>query len=369
MRIEKSILFKNVESATEFAEAIHNRLKRNLDYKNSRISINIDDASVTIVADSSAEIECDGGKRLIISTSALDNITKSFEEDMETIHLKYETDDQDFYVVGAINDHSTDTRRLMNIAKMNRDPSSETYPIITSNLHRTVIKSCGFHGAKMRTLHIDIVEKDSYLFDNLLDNIEKCGIKLENTSNRSATVSVNLEDTSYDGLVDYCKQMVRTIVSSWDSIHCPEHIRDADTVDNIIQLYNDPEKDKIDELMIPLIKLCNEKGYITVASCAGHGFVDTTYVKFKQDYGFVNLPTPWVLSGDTAYIKFIQDYDFSNVPCPWVLSGDVFIIQTPIGATSLYDVYIARIQAIRDLFNYFADLPDRKDEQHGRENE
>lgn len=339
MRIEKGILFKNIESAAKFTEAIHNRLKGNLDYINSRVLLNNDSATVTIITDSNAEIECDGCKKLIVYGFTLDDIAESFSKDIEKIHLEYKTDDRDLYIVGAINDYSTDDRRLLSIVKKDMDPTTETYSIVLGNLHRTVIKSCEVHGAKTRTLHVDIIEKDSYLFDNLLDDIEKCGMKLENTSNRSATVSINLEDASYDELVNYCKQMVGTIVSSWDSIHCPEHIRDAATVDNIVPLYNNPEKDKIDELMIPLIELCNVKGYTTVASCAGHCFSSRMYIKFKRDYDFLNLPNPWVLSGDGL------------------------VIQTAIGTKSFYDMYIERAQIIKDLFDYFVTLPDRRKDE------
>ena len=52
---------------------------------------------------------------------------------------------------------------------------------------------------------------------------------------------------------------------------------------------------QIDTLILPIIRLLNEKGYITTGCCAGHPnterehfIIDGIYICFDQDYGFLN---------------------------------------------------------------------------------
>jgi hypothetical protein len=76
---------------------------------------------------------------------------------------------------------------------------------------------------------------------------------------------------------------------------------------------------EIDDLLLPVIKLLNQKGYITNTCCSGHSYQDgycNTYITFYDDCLPENLPKDFILEDDEYYKNNYGNHKkLENITC------------------------------------------------------
>lgn len=122
---------------------------------------------------------------------------------------------------------------------------------------------------------------------------------------------------------------------------------------------------EIDELIIPLIKICNQKGYKTRYCCAGHiphhelsegkyykqNTTDIPYIMFDKPYLFTNLPSMWhsempSINKDGPYVIL----RYNHKP------NEFYSKQAK--SSKNMELYVNIVKGIQELCRYFEKLPD-----------
>lgn len=99
---------------------------------------------------------------------------------------------------------------------------------------------------------------------------------------------------------------------------------------------------EIDELMLPIIQLLNQKGYHTAFCCAGHAYVSTP----------------------NTYIKFQDEIDLPMIPHGFNWENENIIRKSYNKKDTYYKKYIDILNTMRELYDWAEGIPDnpRKDE-------
>jgi hypothetical protein len=122
---------------------------------------------------------------------------------------------------------------------------------------------------------------------------------------------------------------------------------------------------EIDELIIPLIKICNQKGYKTRYCCSGHiphhelaegkyykqNTMDVPYIMFDKPYLFTNLPPMWhnempAINRDGPYVVV----RYNHMP-------NEFYSKRAKSSKNM-ELYVNIVKGIQELCRYFEKLPD-----------
>lgn len=114
---------------------------------------------------------------------------------------------------------------------------------------------------------------------------------------------------------------------------------------------------EIDDMILPVIRLLNIKGYFTNYCCSGHGYQSQereTYISFDEDFVPKNMVIPkgFELENESYYIE--------NYSCHKPDNGNICIRKT-------YSDFISREEYEQELYNtmiqlmkWAIDLPDNK---------
>lgn len=103
----------------------------------------------------------------------------------------------------------------------------------------------------------------------------------------------------------------------------------------------------VDELVVPLIRVCREAGYKTMFSCSGHLRIDP-YLVIEGEHTFYNLPDGWITKpfdskGSVDGTATVFEY----TPINKFEDGD--------GYASFFDRYRELVIAISNLCDYFVE--------------
>lgn len=74
---------------------------------------------------------------------------------------------------------------------------------------------------------------------------------------------------------------------------------------------------EIDDLILPIIRILNIKGYVTQYCCSGHGYDNSrnTYISFNEEFAPVAIPKGFNLEDERYYIEHYNTHKPDNGIC------------------------------------------------------